>query len=407
MSRIFPHPETSNLIGIFNDSFPPILDGVTLTVENYVYWLRQFGYNPCVVTPWNPVATPMDYDVMKFFSLPIQSRKPYRYGYPKLDPFIWKRLRDTDFRLIHAHCPFSSGRLGVYVKKKRNVPLIGTFHSKYREDLKHSFRHTPWMVKIIMKRILNFFNACDEVWIPQAQVEETVREYGYKGPLTVVENGNDFASLIKGNLWDYKAEARKEIGVSEDEIALLFVGQHIWEKGLDIVIDTLSLLDKKIKFRMNFIGTGYAFEEISQRIESLGLSDKVKLHGVIAGRESLSRYYAGSDLFIFPSFYDNAPLVVREAAAMGTPSILLRGSTASEVISDGKNGFLTEKNPEKFAELIEYLSKNREHLENAANGARSSLVRSWQNVVEEVTDRYQTLIKLHYGSQLIPVNYSV
>lgn len=393
MSKFFPHPQGKDFYGIFNDSFPPILDGVTLTVENYVYWLAKMGFNPCVVTPWNPVSTQVDYDVMKFFSLPITSRKPYRYGYPKIDPFIWKRLRATDFKLIHAHCPFSSGRLGVYVKNKKNIPLIGTFHSKYREDLKHSFKHAPWMVDIIMKRILNFFNACDEVWIPQAQVEDTVREYGFKGPLTVVENGNDFAELVTGNLWDFKKEARKEIGIMDDEIALLFVGQHIWEKGLDIVVETLRMLKNKIKFKMNFIGTGYAFDEIAQRIEDYGLSDRVSLHGVIAGREPLSRYYAASDLFLFPSFYDNAPLVVREAAAMGTPSILLKGSTASEVISDGNNGFLTEKDPEKFAELVTWLHKEPEVLRKAAEGARHSLVRSWKDVVEEVADRYDVLIR--------------
>ena len=63
-----------------------------------------------------------------------------------------------------------------------------------------------------MKRILNFFNACDEVWIPQQYVEETVRKYGYKGKLTVVENGNDFASLIQGDIRDYKNEAKRRLG---------------------------------------------------------------------------------------------------------------------------------------------------------------------------------------------------
>lgn len=402
MSNPFAHPYTQDLIGIFNDSFPPILDGVTLTVENYAFWLKKMGMNPCVVTPWNPVTKSTDYDVMKFFSLPIKSRKPYRYGYPKLDPFIWKRLRDTDFKLVHAHCPFSSGRLGVYVKKKNNVPLIGTFHSKYRDDLKHSFRKTPWMVNIIMKRILDFFSACDEVWIPQAQVEETVREYGFKGPLTVVENGNDFATMVEGDLWDYKKVAKREIGVADDEIAILFVGQHIWEKGLDIIIDTLRKLSGKVRFRMNMIGTGYAFDEIKSRVDELGLSDRVTMHGVISGREKLSRYYAGSDVFIFPSFYDNAPLVIREAAALGTPSILLKGSTAAEVINDRRNGFLCNKSPEEFATLISYLSKNKGELKEVAVGAGSTLVRSWQNVVEEVLDRYKVLINLKTAGSFCP-----
>lgn len=395
MTKNYNTKDSDGLYGIFNDSFPPILDGVTLTVENYVYWLMKKGLKPCVVTPWNPVSTPVDCEIMKFFSLPIQSRKPYRYGYPKLDPFIWKKLRNTNFRLVHAHCPFSTGRLGVYVKKKNGVPLIGTFHSKYRDDLKHSFKSAPWMVNIIMKRILNFFNACDEVWIPQAQVEETVREYGYKGPLTVVENGNDFASLAGSDINSYKSAAKKELGIAEDELSLLFVGQHIFEKGIDIVVDTLKLLDGKVKFKMNFIGTGYAFDDIKKSISQAGLDDRVKLNGVISERDKLSRYYAASDLFLFPSFYDNAPLVIREAAAMGTPSILLKGSTASEVITDGVNGFLTEKDPHKFAELVTDLSRDKSQLIQAAQGARSSLVRSWEDVVGEVVDRYDSLVKRH------------
>lgn len=393
MRELYAHPLAKNVYGIFNDSFPPILDGVTLTVENYVYWLQKKGHTPCVVTPWNPVSGTHAYDVMRYFSLPIRSRRPYRYGYPKLDPFIWKRIRSTNFRILHSHCPFSSGRLAVYAKKKNGVPLIGTFHSKYRDDLKHSFRHSPWMVTIIMKRILDFFNACDEVWIPQAHVEETVREYGYKGPLTVVENGNDFASVIKGDVGVYKMNAKKSLGINPDEIALLFVGQHIWEKGLDVVVETLRRMKDNVRFKMNFIGTGYAAGEIAERIKNYGLEDRVAMHGVITCREELCRYYAGSDLFLFPSFYDNAPLVVREAAAMGTPSILLKGSTASEVISDGKNGFLIDKDPGEFASLISRLHDNSEELLRVGQGARSSLVRSWEDVVDEVSDRYESIIK--------------
>lgn len=393
MTNVFSTPKEKGIYGIFNDSFPPILDGVTLTVENYAHWLKEFGLPVCVVTPWNPERVEKPYDVMRYFSLPIRSRSPYRYGYPKSDPFIWSRLRHTDFKLVHAHCPFSSGRLGVYVKKKQGVPLIGTFHSKYRDDLNHSFQKTKWMVPIIMNRILNFFNACDEVWIPQASVEDTVREYGYKGKLTVVENGNDFASFVKGDLFDYKSNAKKRIGIANNELALLFVGQHIWEKGLDVILETLRILKKDVPFKMNFIGTGYAFDDIKKRISEYGLSDNCAMHGAINDRQTLSDYYAASDLFLFPSFYDNAPLVVREAAAMGTPTILLKGSTASEVITDRSNGFLVDKNPNEFAKAIEHIHRNHRELHDVSNNARNTLVRSWEDVVGEVKDRYENIIK--------------
>lgn len=392
MKKLYSHPEGHGLYGIFNDSFPPILDGVTLTVENYVYWLRQAGLQPCVVTPWNPVSVAQDYPVMRFFSLPIRSRKPYRYGYPKLDPLIWTRLRNTDFKILHSHCPFSSGRLAVYVKKHQHIPLIGTFHSKYRSDLEHSFKLMPWCIPIIMKRILNFFNACDEVWIPQAQVEDTAREYGYKGKLTVVENGNDFASIIKEDLWEYKKAAKERIGIRQDSLNLLFVGQHIWEKGIRVIIDALALIKDKVPFNMNFIGNGYASGELSDLVRQLNLGDKVMINGIINDRKLLSDYYAGSDLFLFPSFYDNAPLVIREAAAMGTPAVLLEGSTAAEVINDGMNGFLTARSPEAFAGLITHLASDRQTLRRVANEARNTLVRSWEDVVGEVIDRYKVII---------------
>ncbi|MDE6835609.1 MAG: glycosyltransferase, partial [Muribaculaceae bacterium] len=311
---------------------------------------------------------------------------------PKVDPFIWKRLRSPPFKLVHAHCPFSSGRLGVYVKKKQNVPLIGTFHSKYKQDLEHSFRHFPWCVPIIMKRILAFFNACDEVWIPQGYVEETVREYGYRGPLTVVENGNDFASIYKGDLSEVKRNAKKELGVKEDEISLLFVGQHIKEKGVDIILKTLKQLSGNVKFKMNFIGNGYYSGEMQEFIRHEGLDDKVTMHGIITDREELAKHYAAADLFLFPSFYDNAPLVVREAAALGTPSILLKGSTAAEVVQNGKNGFLVNRTPHEFASLITYLAQNRDEIGVVAAGARFSLVRSWEDVLEEVSERYKVII---------------
>lgn len=384
--------EEKKYIGIFNDSFPPIIDGVTQTILNYVNWLREHEYETCVVTPSNPVKTEVPYRVIRYFSLPIRSRYPYRYGYPKLDPYIWGKMRNTPFRLIHSHSPFAAGRLGVYAKKKQGIPLIGTFHSKYKSDLKHSFKLLPFCVPIIMKRILNFYNACDEVWIPQASVEETVREYGYKGKLEVVENGIDYGDIEIDNLKAYKQNARKECGIADEDISLLFVGQHIWEKGIGIIVDALSRIGDDAKFKMHFIGEGYAKKDLQTMIRERGLSDKISTLDVITDREKLGRYYASADLFLFPSRYDNAPLVVREAASMGTPAVIPTGSTASEVIRDGENGFLVEDTPEAYADIIKRLSADRSKILHVGQNAKASIVRGWNDVMEEVADRYEKLI---------------
>ncbi len=385
---------SEKVYGLFNDSFPPVLDGVTLTVQNYVRWLTTFGKRTCVVTPWNPVKPSHDgYDLYRYFSLSIASRKPYRYGYPKLDPFIWHKMRTVPFALVHSHCPFSSGRLALYAARKQDVPLIATFHSKYRTDLEHSL--PGWMVKRIMSRVMTFFDAADEVWIPQAKVEETVREYGYKGKLTVVENGIDLEMSDFASIKAFKAEQRLKLGYTPETMVLLFVGQHIREKGVLLIIRAMDKL-RDLPVKMEFIGTGYATEEMKNLIRQLHLGDKVTLNGVISDREVLKSYYGAADMFLFPSRYDNAPLVVREAAMMGTPAVLIAGSTASEVIKDGFNGFLVEESPESYASRIRSLYNDRSAIQEAAEGASKTLTRSWREVMEEVVGRYEEIIE-RYG----------
>lgn len=389
-------------VGIFNDGFPPVIDGVTQTILNYVDWLQKKGEHPCVVTPYNPQTIEVDYPVIRYFSLPIQSRHPYRYGYPKLDFKIWKKLRSTPFKIIHSHSPFAAGRLGVYAKRKQNVPLIGTFHSKYRSDLKHSFRYMPFCVPIIMSRILNFYNACDEVWIPQASVEETLREYGYRGKIEVVENGIDYADIDNDSLKEIKTAAKKEIGLDNNSLHLLFVGQHIWEKGIRIILDSLIILKNEgIDFSMTFIGDGYAKNELISLIDGAGLRDKVTTLDTIVDREALKKHYAASDIFLFPSRYDNAPLVVREAAAMGTPSIIPLGSTASEVIEDNFNGFLADDDAAGYANTIMKINGNRDIIVKTGENAKATLVRDWNNVMEEVADRYNHLISRFNGEKIL------
>lgn len=379
--------------GLFNDSFPPVLDGVTLTVQNYVRWLTAKGRDVCVVTPWNPFDPEHpDFEMHRYFSLPIYNRRPYRYGYPRIDPFIWINCMRVPFKIVHAHCPFSSGRLARFASHYHKVPFVATFHSKYKTDLVRSLPR--FMVDYQMKRIRDFYNGADELWIPQAAVEETVREYGITTPVTVVENGNDLGNEdVNLSLEEIKHRARQRLSIPPGQLTLLFVGQHILEKGVMVIIDALKLLQHdNVDFGMHFVGTGYAAEEMRQRVTQLGLSDRVKFHGVIKDREMLRDIYASAHLFLFPSFYDNAPLVVREAAMMGTPSVLLRGSTAAEVMTHGYNGFLTERTSEAYADEIRRLDGDREVLRRVAIGARNTLSRSWSDIMTEVSQRYDEII---------------
>lgn len=71
--------------------------------------------------------------------------------------------------------------------------------------------------------------------------------------------------------------------------------------------------------------------------------------GAIYDREELRVYYTAGDLFIFPSLYDTNGIVVREAAACGVASVMIKGSCAAEGITHMRTGILTEDDPQAIA----------------------------------------------------------
>jgi len=148
-----------------------------------------------------------------------------------------------------------------------------------------------------------------------------------------------------------------------------------------------------VPFRMYFIGNGYAAQEMKSLVSERGLDSKVTFVGTITDREKLKDYYAASDLFLFPSLYDNAPLVVREAAALHTPAVMAKGATASQIITDEVNGFLVDNDPEKMAELLRKLVADPARVHRVGIQASRSIVRSWEDCVDEVIDRYNSLLR--------------
>lgn len=376
-------------IGLFNESFPPVMDGVSVCVENYAYWLQKKVGGVGVITPNVPGADygKLDYEVLPYPSVSVPFRPPYKTGIADLDPAFINRLLKRNFRIVHAHSPFSSGKAALRIAKNQHIPIVATFHSKYRDDFERVLG-SGIVVNELIRNIIDFYQQVDEVWVPQNSVKDVIYSYGYSGEVQVVDNGSD---LVADYPDSYFREARKSLGIKDEELALLFVGQHIWEKGTRLIIDTLETV-RDLPFRMFFIGTGYARDEMKHLIEEKGLKDKTTFVGVITDREAMKTYYAAADLFLFPSLYDNAPLVVREAAALHTPAVMVKGSTAAEILSDAVNGFLIENSVESFGEKLRALNDDRALIARVGLNASKTIVRSWEDVVDEVIGRYRELI---------------
>lgn len=376
-------------IGLFNESFPPVMDGVAVCVQNYAYWMQKKVGGVSVITPNVPGEDygQYDYEVLDYFSVPVPFRQPYVTGIAEVDPAFLVKIAKRQFKIVHAHSPFAAGMAAANVAKRLNIPMVATFHSKYRDDFSQTLS-SKVVVDQIIKRIISFYERADEVWVPQRSVAEVIREYGYKGNVEVVENGSD---LVADYPDSYFVEARQKLGIKPEDFVFLFVGQHVWQKNVRFIIEGLEKV-KDTPFRMFFVGNGYAADAMKEMVNEKGLNGQVTFVGTVTEREVIKQYYAAADVFLFPSLYDTDGLVVKEAAALHTPSVMLEEATAASIITNDENGFLVPNNLEAFANCLRELIHDPKRAQRVGLQASHSIVRSWEDVVGEVLERYNRLI---------------
>jgi glycosyltransferase involved in cell wall biosynthesis len=387
-------------MGQFNDTFVPIMDGVGLVARNYARWLDE-RYGTCYAVVPNVPGYEDDepFPVLRFFSLPIPGKDPWRLGFPKLDPVFKKKLYAIPFDLVHTHCPFTSAEIALELARDRGIPLITTFHSKYRDDFEKTFR-SDMAVSWAMNRILRFYHAADFVWVPNEGTMKTLREYGYTGEIEVMINGTDLLAPAAEEYRRYRAAGQERIGLTDEDFMFLFVGQHRWIKNIRLILESAGILrDEGRPFRLVFVGTGGDEAEIRALVEEKGLEDRVLFMGRVVEREVMKEYYGRADLFLFPSLYDTASLVMREAAAFSTPSVLIRGSSTAENVEDGVNGFLSDDDPAAFAGVLRGLMNNPGRIAAAGEGALKTIYLPWEKVVERVYERYREILRHFIGGK--------
>jgi glycosyltransferase involved in cell wall biosynthesis len=382
--------------GQFNDSYFPIMDGVGMTAHNYAYWMNEkYGKSVLIAPKVKGYEDTVGYKVHRFKSVLLPGMNPYRVGLPLIDVKFKDKLKRMKFDILHAHCPFVSGQVAVKLASKLNVPLVATFHTKYRDDFKKVINNDLF-ADFLVKLTLDFYNAADQVWVPNHATGLTLREYGYNGNYDIMPNGSDMLIPDPVKLRKYRIKGLEMIDAAEDEFIMLFVGQHRWEKNVRLIIESMKMLKAAGKaFKMVFVGEGYAANEMMNLVRQYNIQDQVVFLGVITDRKELQNIYAASSLLVFPSIYDNSPLVLQEAAAFDIPSVVVRGSSSAEGFQDGLNGFLVENEVASLTQKISELMEYPDAVKKAGEGARKTIYHPWENIVDEVYFRYADIIRKH------------
>ena len=155
------------------------------------------------------------------------------------------------------------------------------------------------------------------------------------------------------------------------------------------------LMAEGTKFHLILAGQGPDMKEIERKINSLGLHERTHLAGHVTDAKLLDGLYSRATVFAFPSLYDAAPMVVREAAVMGTPSVMVRGSTAAEIIRDGENGYLCENDADDLARVIRTALEDTEKCRLIGEKAKETIPVPWEKILERAAARYERLVALN------------
>ena len=279
---------------------------------------------------------------------------------PKMDRGFKKILDTYKLDIVHIHSPFSVGKAGVKYAKSHDIPVIGTMHSQYKQDIMRAVRNKK-MANTLTKKLINVFNKCDECWAVNSEVARIFYEdYGYKCLPKVMNNATEMLPVK-----DYSKSCKlvNDKYHLSDEKVFTFVGRINALKGVFFILDSLYELKKinpKFKFKMLFIGNGQDMEELKKKIKEYKLDSDVILCGKITDRDLLASIYARSDLFLFPSMYDASSIVQIEAASQKTPGLFLEGSATSATVTDNKNGYIEKKDPSLYAKRILNIFDNPE-----------------------------------------------
>ncbi len=380
---------------LLNESFPPVLDGTANVLLNYARYLpADYGCPVIIGTPRYPGA---DYGSYPYPVVPYKSFDTVKLanGYRTGNPFDERDVSALSaFRpdLIHSHCPATANIIARFLRERTGAPIVFTYHTKYDIDLRRIFKVKSLAEESIRAMVSNI-EACDDVWVVSRGAGESLKALGFTGETHVMNNGVDFE---RGRVDDAAvAAATAGWDLPAGVPVFLFVGRLITYKGIPLILDALKMVsDSGQDFRMVFIGKGPDQEALEKKARDYGFLDdngipgKCLFTGPIYDRDVLRAWNTRADLFLFPSTFDTNGLVVREAAACGLASVLIRDSCAAEDVTDGRNGYIIDETPEAMARLLLALSRDLPAVRQVGERAMDEIYLSWKDAVGKAYERY-------------------
>ena len=379
------------------DVYLPDVDGVINCVNNYSLNLCD-KTDLTVMCPKNKkdYKDKFPYKIVRCKSIHIPVLNQY-YGLPQNDQKFKKQIMDEDFDIIHLHSPFGMAKYALSVAKKKNIPIVATFHSNMRSIFESVFKSKSFSDSLC-RNLGKMYNRLDEVFVCSPAVEAQLRSYGYTKKVSYLPFGTDFEKCEQ--VEKFSAMANEQFGIAERELVFIYVGRVMKLKRIDFILDSLKIIkEKNIRFKFFVVGKGAELSSLKKYAKKLGFTDDEVIFTGFLPREQFPLLFSRSDLLLFPSIYDNFGLVKLEGASYETAGVFIKDSCAGYDIKDGVNGFTSENDVNSFAAAIENAVKDYDELKKIGKNAQETLYISWKECSDILLKNYERIILEHKNKQ--------
>lgn len=360
-------------IGLFTDTYPPYINGVSTSVLMLKQGLEKLGHEVYVVTVNSEnFSYKKDENVLMIPGVPIGVLD---FRMTSLYPIKAQRIiKSWNLDVIHTHTEFGVGSFARLISKQYNIPLVHTYHTMYEEYI---YYITKGYFDGASKKLVEYLTLflCDrtveELIVPTKKTYDLFKEkYKVKRDIHIIPTGIDVTRFYKENI-DLKEvdNLKKDLNVKKGDYIILYVGRIAKEKSIDVLINNMKDIVKKIpKAKMIIVGDGPDMKDLVELAHKNKLDNSVTFTGKVPLVE-VPKYYQLADVFVMASTTETQGITIMEAMAASKPVVAIKDESFELVITDEQDGlFFT--NDDEYQRLIIKLYKDKNYAEKIGKQAR-------------------------------------
>ncbi len=292
---------------------------------------------------------------------------------------IWK----YKIQIIHAHSVIPTGFMSSIASKIMGKPLFITAHGM---DI-NNFEKKPFF-NYFISRAMN--SSSKSIAVSEDLAKKMRKMVNDENKIVVLRNAVDTGRFNPTK----NRSIRKDFGIRDEEILILFVGYLDEFKGIFELINAFNKITaENSNVKLMMVGTGPKKEDLLEILNKVGIEDKVIFTGVVE-HQKIHRYYQSADIFVLPSYTEGLPVSILEAMATGVPVVATSVGGVPELITHGLNGFIVPpRDEEAFIEKLLILINDKNLRQQYAN-------RSLKKIKEEfdIKVKISKLIELYKSS---------